>query len=438
MSLSSSDPEQHLGVHVWNARELEQYLRVTMEFCKENNFSLTLNEKHRRSMIRAVLGISKSDYKQQLRNLQLQEQWKMADGFIRNHLLALLGASKLRERAPKFADGIHQYKDMSDFVTNRDPHKFFSSLAGGREYQGNMERLLQDMDPHLLPTYQEIVKPLPELDLLQLFVEEKCARNDTTTCHLLRKCLDMTFSPPPSLPADGGRSKGKQGEVDLTAYLESRIEDKCRNYHVLSPVWIRERNPTKNKNISKHRFVLEVPPGTMKFGMTNEFDAMVVSFGDGEHDDNRICIIEEVWDAKATMDPVAMHDILHKKLSSLRIMLQPEILVDTKLVIQNDCIAQGQAYDVVINPAADAAASEVLPQIGLFGSRFPPPKGAAQRLQVTICERLLETDWDIVQDILSEEPFSGKISPPQDIMLIQLSNLMELVRRIQPILAVVT
>jgi hypothetical protein len=176
----------------------------------------------------------------------------------------------------------------------------------------------------------------------------------------------------------------------------------------------------------------------MKFGMTNEFDAMVVSFGDGEHDDNRICIIEEVWDAKATMDPVAMHDILHKKLSSLRIMLQPEILVDTKLVIQNDCIAQGQAYDVVINPAADAAASEVLPQIGLFGSRFPPPKGAAQRLQVTICERLLETDWDIVQDILSEEPFSGKISPPQDIMLIQLSNLMELVRRIQPILAVVT
>ncbi|KAL3893910.1 MAG: hypothetical protein SGARI_007905 [Bacillariaceae sp.] len=248
----------------------------------------------------------------------------------------------------------------------------------------------------------------------------------------------MTFVTAPKHPADGGRSKGKRGESDLTTYLIAKYGS---DRQILSPVWIRERNPAKNtKAITKQQYVLEVPPGTMKDGMTNEFDAMVVSLhhGNGGEDDNNAFMIEEVWDAKATIDPIAMYDILNKKVSTLETILQPEILLDTKFVIRQDGHnSQRETSSVMVKPASeDGNSTNLLPQIGLFGSRFPSPQKAAQKLQVTICEHLLETDKNIVESILLEDPPTGKVSAPQEVVNRRLSKLEQLVRRIQPVLVV--
>lgn len=423
-------------VKIFTTEDLEAYLKETMEVCQTSNFALTLNEKHRKSMLRAIVGITKSEYKKGLKELQLQQQWKLADDFIRNDLVGLMNISELQDKAPKFASGVQQYLDNKDLFTNRDPYKFFSSLAGGREHQGNMIRLLEDLQPDLLPTFHRILDDIPESELMRLFVEDKCEKCDETTSHLLQKCLDMTFAQPPPQPIDGGRSKGKRGEVDLITYLGRRYSNALyahKSCQILSPVWVRERNPAKTKMVAKQHYVLEVPTDTMKDGMTNEFDAMVVS-SEFDAKYNSQCIIEEVWDAKATMDPVAMYDILHKKVSTLEYILHPEILMDTKFLIRRDDDAQQQSYDVVAMPASSNDNARLLPQIGLFGSRFPSPQGAAQSVQVTICEHLLGKDRGYVEQILLEEPSKGQVSPPRDFVVDHLKILMELVRSIHPIL----
>ncbi|KAL3927383.1 MAG: hypothetical protein SGARI_005341 [Bacillariaceae sp.] len=229
-------------------------------------------------------------------------------------------------------------------------------------------------------------------------------------------------------------------------------------FKVLSPVWIRERNPAKNhkgnnnNNKKQQRYVIEVPKGTMKDGMTNEFDAMVVSAlwnDNGGDSSNHAIQIHEVWDAKATMDPPAMYDILKKKVSTLETILQPETLMnsDTKFIIQNDGGELRQVYNVtVVKPARDDAEgddgnyltntpSTALPTIGLFGSRLPSPQAAAKRLQVTICESLLEFDRDTVQEILLLKG-DGKVSPPRGVVMDRVTKLLEHARRIHPVIVV--
>jgi hypothetical protein len=168
---------------------------------------------------------------------------------------------------------------------------------------------------------------------------------------------------------DGGRSWGKRGESNLNLYLEERHKQESTissTTMVLSPVWVRgkkknrQRNNCSNNDKSRNKkdssnnkknnfnnnikqrcqYVLETTNTDvlLSSGTTSEFDAMVVRTTTYDNDNYDVqkeqeqeeqkplvvlpmMIIEEVWDAKATLDPSALLDVLNKKVTSLQRIL---------------------------------------------------------------------------------------------------------------------
>jgi hypothetical protein len=153
-------------------------------------------------------------------------------------------------------------------------------------------------------------------------------------------------------------------------------------------------------------------------GLTSEFDAMVVSvIPNGD-----LLTVQEVWDAKATLDVPSMYDVLKKKVSSLQAILCDDTTGERnydglrRFVIYDG----GNGGDDDDNPPDDTATTKVytlvttssqkdqqqqeqhlLPKIGMFCGRLSSPKDAARQFQQTICERHLEKDLPFVQSILT-------------------------------------
>ncbi|KAG7348912.1 hypothetical protein IV203_011509 [Nitzschia inconspicua] len=434
--------------------EILQHLRSPDDAQQHGPYQLTLNEQHRPKMIRAISGMSKVELKQKLRELQIQYQWKLADDFLRHQLQPLLSTMDVKDSAPNLSSGIQNYLETKqDLFAQQQPPlvaKFFSTLARGRTYQGKMEHLLKDIAPNLLNKYREIVADLSEHDLLQQLINQQqqqqqhsgkcCHHDDDPTQQLLQQCLTMKFVQAPPEPLDGGRSKGKQGEVDLQSYLTalSSIDDSVR---VLSPVWIRPlgAHKIKGNNNKKCKYVLEVPSHHIQSGMTNEFDAMIVRL------EGDTVTIEQVWDAKATLDPSSIHDILFKKVSSLTSLLTSNDVLSTgKFIIangnENSNIPSSDVYNIQVqsscsNSTSNSTTSTVLfPKIGLFGSKLPSPRAAARRLQVTVCEVLLESNREIVENVLKEN--TGKVTPPTDMVVRYATQLLTRIREVKPIVVV--
>ena len=342
---------------------------------------------------------------------------------------------------------------------------------------------------------------------------------------LMRKICDLDVfhsSPPPPrkssssptvddvfAPDDGGRSVGKRGERDLVAYLAEKENERRTKATttetklsppptmVLSPVWVRPKRKNRANTKQKCRYVLEIPTtkatgekatndggSVVSLGTTSEFDAMVVrvigddgnhdreheldceSDGDGtnQNEDSRpIMAIQEVWDAKATLDPAALLDVLNKKVPSLQKILHENFRVanltdpcflvredGTRIVAttkeHNGKITDGVNFVVLpfgkdekkdpcrnkSNETTTNGSSPLiyrvgieatdnnnnnnnedrhrlfLPQIGVFASRIISPGAAARRIQTVVYERLLETDIETVKDVVRKNSHGNK------------------------------
>jgi hypothetical protein len=451
LSLASKDStadrimnHSSLSLRIWNALDLEEYLHEIMTFAMPNDektlpFQLSLNEKHRAKMMRAIMGMSKLEFKNELRRLQSQQQWEQADAFLRQDLQPLMERVDA-EQAPNFAPTIQLYLDSSQTTqqTQQSCHKFFATLARGRIYQGKLERILQLVAPHLLPMYQQIIDDVPQADLLRLFVENQKSRciSDENT-YLLQQCLDMSFVQAPPESMDGGKAKGKRGEVDLTSYLRERYQHDS-NYRVLAPVWVRPfSNHQYINNKNKCQYELQIPSEFITSGMTSEYDAMIVRMTEGDSDGSTTLTIHEVWDAKATLDPAAMYDILRKKVSSLEmILVSTNVLPHAKFVFANDKMDSLGVFSVQVGGSSEhtpgiSSTGTPFPKIGLFTSCLPTPRAAARRLQTTVCEVLLESDREWVRQVI--EANTGKISPPGDKVEQYARRILQLVQKVQPI-----
>lgn len=223
---------------------------------------IRLNERHRRGMVRAILGTSNGDFRARLRQVQTGHQWHLAASFLTEHKEELL-LSVSPSDAPQFHDLLRSYDNappgeatVATSGVRNGPHegsgtslrpatvfqkeggllpsKFFSTLARGRMYQGRFDRLLGDIRPDLVDRYLQIVSDVAEADLLRLLVEEVEAltvagvgRADADRApdavDLLRRCLAMPFVAPPRQAADGGRSSGRRGEANLSQYLARSV-----------------------------------------------------------------------------------------------------------------------------------------------------------------------------------------------------------------------
>jgi hypothetical protein len=277
--------------------------------------------------------------------------------------------------------------------------------------------------PALLHRYQEIVSERSELDLLQCFIEaQQQADVDESTRDLLQQCLTQNKFPPASAqPMDGGKASGKKGELDLLTYLDSRFRlDGDANTRVLAPVFIESK--TNKPMSSKCPYVIQVNNDAMELdGRTSELDAIVISTNKSEEDVTVVRILE-VWEAKATLHPLTIHDALTKKYQAVSNMV---LSTDSAAeLVMND----GKRYSFLPNNRGINNIVAAPPKVGIFGNVLLDPPRAARRTQRAACERLLETCPETVREALR----TGQVPAPNEQVMEQLQRLLRLVQEIEP------
>ncbi len=401
-----------------------------------------------------------------------------------------------------FRSLLEEYMDKSNKESNCDLLQIYDKITGG---DASRKRPCDESNQRELELLNLFIDELEEAATAadnnnkangcRESIDEPSTLMVTSEQILLLRCicnLDIFSSPPklkfgssssgiPSVD-DGGRSLGKKGERDLESYLvrkheggETRSSEDFSGTKVLSPVWVRPKDKNRRNTKEKCRFVLEIPRlqdaesndnirkkskrktnSYVSQGTTSEFDAMVVRVINSDANNESegqippIMAIREVWDAKATLDPSALHDVLDKKARSLEKILCDE---NSNVVnLSNSSVAAGDVkgttssganfvilplrqskkkdsskdlpdasskylqspkiYRVGIEPPrvmnddgknlVDYGRYESIPQIGVFASRMIGPGAAARRIQTIVYEGLLETDLSTVTGVLRQ------------------------------------
>ena len=365
--------------------DVRQYLLDVEEAVKPR--PMKLNETHRKCMLRTLTGIR--DIDQPVRDLRARLQWEKAILFAQEHLIPL---KDTRTRNGQFfQSGLHYSpRPYSHF---RTPAKWFSYMAKGREYQGRFLWLLCDIAPESISAYTDAVEVIDDKQVQLSWIQAADFEHKEAAI----SCAELDFPKPYSV--SDGMAIGRRSEARLSTFLEQQhaISD---NQHlmILENVLVKPR-ATKGSGIIVYKALNE--------GMTTEFDCMVV-----EREGDCVCI-HEVWEAKASIQPVSLYDASVKKASALKTILEDDsvrfILDDEPLRLHKE-----------------------MPLFGLFGSTLHPPTSAAQRINAFSCQRLLSQDVDAVLEALE----TGFVMVSKDELLKEVEKLRRVLDRVKPIIAV--
>jgi len=392
MPMMSIANENNHDVHVIS---LETYLQETMDAI-DPSFQFSVSEQHRKSMIQAILGISKVQMDADLRDLRARMHWIEAERFVREELRSL-STPPDPDIAPQFEEGLRDYEKFEP-----DHTRLFSFLARGRTYKGQLALLLNETSPELIPSYQRIVDKIPDLELLECYVREQ----DPKLQDILLRCATIQLPKASVLKPERAQEKGELGETSLQTYLE----DMHKKESVLTNVFVNNKS-TKGKR-QKSECVIEIPPSVTWEKMTSELDAIVVEpINDGDES----AVITSVWEAKATLHPTTIYDALSKKYAAVSTVFQTD---DVKLCLKE----KGEL----------ALRTDKLPQMGIFGTNLLPPAAACRKLQIVLCEKNVGSSPEAVQEALD----TGKMSVSREEVQFVLERALCLAREIQPIVVV--
>jgi len=487
----------------------------------KSSYRMALTEQHRKKMIRCLLGYGdrKSEFNLLLQNNHARYQWKQTMEMIHQDLVALMDVVSLAEEAPGFRDAIKQQQDKdggsafpnNPSATNKSEKimytadKFFTSLARGRKYKGSFDLLLQEVAPHLQSKYQEIVREPTGREVLTRFVlelmesrttnednqqdsEQNGSSDDDDAATIykdqLLQLLEQEFpNKGPQQPDDGGKGLGIQGELSLMEFLQERKKDEINSARdtasaqknnmsttakktmVLSNVLV--KTPSKHKRQVNQKTKKQLPHVILSNvnldRMTSEFDAMVVekvmSTSSLPFEDQTQIRIAELWEAKASLQPISIFDCLVKKESALQAVLRDpessiyfsspndgdkdnnelcEFLCDEEsdtAVAKNESstfplVSIEERTTDIANTAKDTNNIHAPPRMCIFGSELISPEASARRMQLVRCECLLETSREAVLQALE----TGYVQAPD--VRPYLQKLLDEARRLQPILIV--
>mmetsp|Transcript_20199 Transcript_20199/g.29978 ORF Transcript_20199/g.29978 Transcript_20199/m.29978 type:complete len:420 (-) Transcript_20199:147-1406(-) len=371
---------------------LANYLEDTLDVLQDSktSFTVSLNDSHRKSMIRNLLGITRVTMNEELLMLRQKLSWAKAKDFTRTKLSYL---EVPVDAAPHFQHGVENYESFE--ISSK---KLFAFLARGRTYQGKLDRLLQDICPDLLIEYESIVAEVDETELLKIYAREKCA-GDSDLYDSLVHCAEKEFPKALHQPKDGGKKSGVQGEVSLKEFLnDPQIGS---SFELLAPVWIRNKN---GKAISKRcPHVIELSPPIDLDGMTTEFDATLVQQkSDGIH-------IAQVWEAKAALEPTILHNILTKNYRAMTTVF-------------------GHPAELISNGKRHLLPKREMPKLGIYATRLLDINQAARRSIIVCAEFLIENDPSIIPEALQ----SGTIEVPREKVQEHVEFTLKLVEEVQP------
>jgi hypothetical protein len=383
MSTAAMYEEMYASSEEYTILDVGQYLSDVEQVLQPR--PIRLNETLRKCMLRTLTGVQ--DIDQQVRELKEQLQWEKAICFAQTHLAALEDA-RVR-KAAFFQSGTDP---RSHF---RNPAKWFSCMATGREFQGNFNGMLCNIAPESIAEYTKAVQEIDEKQVQVMWIEG----SDIGHKQAAISCVEMDF--PKQWSTSDGVALGRQSESRLLAFLHQQMVSDNQRI-IVENILVKPR-ATKGQKVSTI-FVCEA---VSLPGMTSEFDCMVVE-RDGEW-----IRIHEVWEAKATLQPSSIFDASVKKFSALTAIL----LDDTARFILND---------------EQLRLHKEIPLFGLFGSSIHSPISAARRINSICCQRLLSQDVNAVLEALE----TGHVMVTEDELLKGMECFRVVLDRVKPVIAV--
>lgn len=329
---------------------------------------------------------------------------------------------------------------------------FFNRLASGRRYQGNLESLIIDLFPDLLGKYHEASRNVGEREVLEYVIKndlisrEKAQHKRASSA--ISRCLDKFYPIGAHSPSRveekeysrNGLKSGKRCEESCSSFLHNEYTAFRRHSgerylnterrSILQNIYI---NVRQNGDQPGRKYV---PPKTFRKGagpkqkldgsgiiwtdrwdkarhrMCSEFDAIVLSRG--THDVNMAVpngqynntSIEAIVEAKKTISPSTLYDILKKKLGAVEALL-------------DDQSAELMYKDGETTEAIPFLTEGVRLSFVVYGSELQKPENAADSIRAIAASTVVTSDVDEVIRALERDDVMVEVKSSSALHIVQ-------------------
>jgi len=344
----------------------------------------------------------------------------------------------------------------------------FCRLASGRYYQGKLQAMIHDLFPQHLDefhaasrkvTEREVLERVIQLDLVDEMTKINMSEEDEAwvkrRINAARKCLDNFYS---SSDEDTqtqskkdhleGLKSGKRCEQSCLEFLQDVYNDNGTSTHrILSNVYINNRRNPYSEPAQKY-----IPPKMHRKGASlkrkelgiiwtdsssgiisnrhrecSEFDAVIIRHNNNETDnhvsmngtDTNHAAIESIFEAKRTISPSTLHDILMKKLGAIEALLE-------------DASAELAYKDGEVTGTAPIS-SDTTPSFtfGIYGVELLPPGNAADSIRSIAGSNIVSSNIHEVVSALERESYNENSSVMVEV---EVASTIEIVQNLKAII----
>ncbi|KAL7469603.1 hypothetical protein ACHAXS_009872 [Conticribra weissflogii] len=304
------------------------------------------------------------------------------------------------------ADDVSEHDSPTKFVLSKQPKVWFnllSRIASGRKYRGKLNKLIDDLFPHLVDKYndasrkcseREIFEQIIIMELHQMTVMNGPAGESTRHGNVL-----IIISP--KIP--GRMEKMQRPLLQNKKYTLKRRENDAKNHARCPPL---ETQKQKYKPPKPHRNGSGIiwtnfseSNGTSRHGICSEFDNVVIVENIQDRrkscslDNSNETTLESIWEAKHTISPSTLYDVLTKKLGAIEALMEDS---STELAYMGDV---DNMTSLRLFPSHEAATII----FGVYGKDLLPPENAADSIRSVATSNIISSDLNEVINALERD-----------------------------------
>jgi len=384
-------------------------IQTEIEQCDNQMFRSKLRWQNQKPIIRTLLGVETKDDFDKILRTQLK----------------LVGYTKMKEFCElALAPRIHALPDYSRVLPNFDKgmkcaldmpqrgQSAFHRISSGKRFKGNMMDMISDLFPDLVPLYTNLSMPLTREDILlhtiEYIAEETNLPMDRVNA--AKKCVALCKKSAVYSESigDGNRigghvlskANGLYCEEACIEWLEKRkngqdaVNDDGDEL-VLRNVMVNSHQTRSRPkyNINGNALVAEksswniIWTDSERKRACSEFDAVVLQVTDDST--SSTVRISEIWEAKFSLSPSSIHDLLTKKLPAIRTILDDEDVAMSIGVSNRTILCKVENTGTIT--------------FGIYGMDILPPINAIGQLKSTAMSYALSSDLDFAMNAVKNE-----------------------------------
>jgi hypothetical protein len=366
----------------------------------------------------------KIKFDERIREERVLLEFERMSSFVLQQLkpaLLQLDTDLINTFAPDLHDKIDQVEAMVKSKDSGGKMKIdskslivFSRLASGRHYRGRLEEMVKDLAPQLIASYVEASRMITERDVLERLIQLDLVKsNHKCQTDLWKRrikaafdCLDIFYPRYDSYNADGDVSdnlakrykresssecstlSGKITEASCLKYIEGRYQSSTR-HTTLKNVFINTRRNLEEKykpprpRRNKSSVIWTDEGGADRYRICSEFDVLLV-----KECNKDIRRIESIWEAKRTISPSTLYDVLKKKLTAVELLLND---LSAELVYEDGEATRALQF-------AQSARLKNTPTFtfGIYGTELLHPTNAADSIRSVAGANVVSSNLDQV------------------------------------------